>query len=178
MIKKKLSILATMLIVMSLLTISVYADTTGEEESTERNQSAVTVEDEVIIPLESDENVVNSNDGVALNDPSKIISVKGSTVPIMTYNLTKGSYSVRGQANNSALYSDHFLTGKSMFNMKITNNHSEPLRIVLRNRQGVVLVRHTTPANCYNVWTFNGLSANLSYYVEFGAPSNFSGTIS
>lgn len=119
---------------------------------------------------------VTENLGVSEGNPD--ISTYGLDIPTSTHNVNNEPMSFKG-SGNSTLYTNSFFTGSSSYLIKISNYHSETLRVNLWKKGGWLRTDTTiTPSGSTN-WWFPPVSfaASDSYYLQFVAPGNFSGTV-
>lgn len=101
--------------------------------------------------------------------------------PTDTWNLaSSGAYSFSGTANVSTLYSNYYLTGASSVEISVTNYSSKNnLKVKLYKKSAWFFSESsvTVPKSGKTTWTVTGLNSNTSYYLQFNAPSDFSGYI-
>ncbi|MDF2903291.1 MAG: hypothetical protein K0S25_929 [Bacillus sp. (in: firmicutes)] len=112
-----------------------------------------------------------------------VIKPDSTSVPDQDQIYKNGSsYDVNGSADNSNLYTNKCFKGVSSIDFSITNNRSGSLKVKLG--------RYTSLGNCvYGIQTitvpgksttsssFTDLSSGTYYFIQFPAPSDFSGTV-
>jgi len=96
------------------------------------------------------------------------------------------SWNFAGQANNSMLHTSHYVTGRTSYSVHVNNYHSSN---TLRVRAGRVTTNilgidgssffrtENVPSGGYAGWTLSGRDRTDRVFLEFRAPSNFSGSI-
>ncbi|KYG90733.1 hypothetical protein A0U40_07100 [[Bacillus] sp. KCTC 13219] len=143
------------------------------------NAEDADIKERNIISFDAQENI-----GVSDQPPILVLTDKvttyGTDRPLSKWDLsTNGKYNFSGGASNSTLYTDYYFTGKNQVTLVIKNNSfSNFLDVGLAE---VSLLGGT-------VWGAQiGLGKTLTitipvdsskkYYLAFGAPSNFTGSI-
>ena len=86
-----------------------------------------------------------------------------------------------GSANTQALYLEKGFTGVTGINVNVYNKSSSTLTITLYKYRAldtdVKVTSLTIPANMYSLRTIDDLSSSGKYYLCYGAPSDFEGSI-
>lgn len=103
--------------------------------------------------------------------------------PDSTWNLkTKGKYSIKGSASQSALYTLYYFTGVESMDITINNKGNREITVKvykLINNSKVDLLRSkkTISANDKKSWNV-GTKNDAKYYIVFSAPCTVTGTVS
>lgn len=89
-------------------------------------------------------------------------------------------HSIYGTAAHSTLYTDSCFYGVNKISKKITNNIADTLTVKLRFQRFIgtsLAYTESIPGYAYRSSWWLDLEPEKYYYIEFSAPSNFSGTI-
>ena len=128
-----------------------------------------------------------TNEGVSTEFPTNPLSNIGGISTNSTSMPDKSSIynnnvdnPVYGTASSSSLYTNKCFYKVNSIRVRITNNNSKSLTIKLRKYIPIgqtSVETATIPANCTVSYPFSGLSSSTYYFIEFCAPSDFSGYV-
>lgn len=126
--------------------------------------------------------LTKDNIGVSYQLPKNgEISTYGTGMPSEDDIYSNGSdNSVSGSANNQELYTNYCFYGVKSISYAIKNNYSSDIKIKLRryNDIGQQLVETKTISKKTTQYsTFSNLNSGYYYFIEFCAPTDFSGTV-
>lgn len=128
-----------------------------------------------------------TNVGVSTTPPivhdGSIIKPDSTSTPSKKSLYANGSdYTVDGSASRSSLYTNKCFKGVTEITYSITNNSSKSLKVSLCSYTKLGNVNYgvkkvTIPANGTTSASFSNLSTSKYYFLQFAAPSDFSGTV-
>lgn len=107
---------------------------------------------------------------------------RGLGEPRETWNLaTKGRYNFSGKAVGSDLYTDYLFTGVDYVRIWVTNHSNKKLLVKVFEKGTLWGFNYVSSVECEpnnnTVWRISSLSKSKKYYIQFYAPSEFSGYI-
>lgn len=125
----------------------------------------------------------NEYDSITSNSLSIGVDLYDALKPSKTWNLkTQGKYSIKGSADNSAIYTLYYFTGVESMNITINNKSNRDLtvrvyKLIDNSKIDLLRSRKTIPANDKKSWNV-GTKSNAKYYLMFSAPCTVTGTVS
>lgn len=77
------------------------------------------------------------------------------------------------------MYSDYLFTGTTRVRIRVNNYSDEQLAVKLFEKSAWFFceTKAYIPADGITIWKYSGLESNKKYYLQFYAPSDFSGYI-
>lgn len=88
------------------------------------------------------------------------------------------SWSFSGTASNQDLYTEHYVTGKTSYDIQISNYRTADLKAYVYINNNLLSTKtFTVPANGSLNGSVTGLSATDKVYIKFAAPCDFNGSI-
>lgn len=113
---------------------------------------------------------------------SDALSPRGTTVPTTAHNITQGSYSFKGDADYSNLYTEKYCIGSAWYIVTVNNNNytNYQLRVTAYNVLSSQETTYFSPGTTVKKYTMTGTGATANtkhFYLKFHAPVKVSGTI-
>lgn len=154
--QKNVKMLLAIGISVMMLTISVSANTNIGRLN---NESIVTVD---------------GNYGVGFEIPGAGVSVRSISKPSEIWDISIKPYDFKGEAGGSTLYTNYKFKGKTSYTITVTNDHTKTLRVKCAGAKGGS--KKVKPGKT-TTFTVTTKDTSKMFYISFGAPSDFYGTV-
>ncbi|WP_059171990.1 hypothetical protein [Bacillus sp. FJAT-27445] len=168
----RISLFSSLFMFLVFGSTSAFANEEVYEKLSEEELSSVSYAD-INVSTKSPVSTVNDSD---------IITPFGTSTPTQAHHLVNdGQMDFSGSAQGSALYTNKYFTGKSSVNIYVRNSHSSAkltVKIIdIDGWFGGVVKTYTIEPGYQLYANPTGLDSKGRYYLEFSAPSNFSGYV-